>query len=1398
MGFIESRPTRLIGCCCYVIVADMSIYFDFNVGSKGTRFRRAVDCDVFDITSIIQHEHTERLFGRPDIGDLIELSSLSICMINDSKEVIGFMALSDHPNVPAVDPSDWEVWMRNLFQKYYLSCNTLFIHFMCCIDSVADIFLEEAFVSVFRNDVYLINIVFMIPPGCPKGWTKRYKTFTKHNMYKYKPISDYDVENSLCMFTATRNEFCPKLKIRRAVEEDNDDIVKLLGNNCPRLQDEYGNYYISEIIGHNTEMNRKIIVAEYQDHAVGVMCLNTEINYEMLQRTYDLTPFHGLRKATPLEKEKYKRANMLLDIFGDPIMRGKWSPFGDNTKTIQVDPQLKDKSSKRPKSASKVNFDSEGIAKRSFEHFYYPNTSEDYSEKEINSPSLSVATNPSIMNFFLDDDAFEYEIVNIDKTLLTIPEGLSCDLLSTSSFFLHPDPDKKESKSSSKRKSQIKIQQESPGPIKEVNVLKYHGGPNAFIIELFGLRDDIDDRQSINLLEAAFEINKNIDYCIIRTPCDEPSFALLQHFCFVPTKEYASCKYALYIAHRNSVFGKIRARKAEVMDIPQVSHLLQSLDGKETIWTVENTILNKNRLECFVFMSGTALIGVGILEHPEQIDFMRSKFNLDSLRLHKYHIQAGKDAGFATLKAIVVYSVFEPHYRFFARELLRLSGNNSLLWLTAYKNKWVTHKANSLAGAMIPLTPRPTEIDCTSVPELRRIRNLSKTVVAFSSWFISNKLTSVARINIDTRIIVVGASRTAMSFLNTLIFSDSSSYLFFTNVTLVSPDGLPYARRTKHASEMMFEKNRLNSDKYLKSMPYTYYVNVVQGYLIEINKKQKYITISTGGSLHYDLLFLLFGKQYQHPDYLKNILYKEKLKRRGDIPLYTRLDIPQSNPEPTVSNFTPSNVFIVNSIHDANRALNFVKSFMWQDMDYKIIVYGANKHAYCCLAALIEMKISGKNIIFVEPFPSNDSRKARVSLFCNVYVDKSVSEMIRSLHITVYRSYYFQRWHMDANDLVTRVDFMSHFKILRLKCSVFFYYGIRGVNENAFIAINKSGMAYDGGILIDHEFKTKDPSIYAAGPVTRYYRKYQADNKRQKYYDAYEVGMTLGNRIRNKLDPLFSEVKNSEKLPRNTIKNVSFDETSVGNTSFNSFGSRESRDIEVCPDLPQFKKPLVLHCYLPGGLQYLEVRPPGKKLPHYFVQSLEHNGYVMETFKDGYFKLHFTSEFIVDGVTCLSMEKYSLDNFKNLYGLSATVLNNVHLRYTTKKLDNFYEFFRAPWAFFLYHDQIDELFAMVKEVIPKGQCQGDTLAETIRNIGDSISNQSCKLTTKSKIRSRFEKSPYFEAITDYVIKWLSENDVLLPMYLQPWQTTEYDHDVDKHPVFRKRRKTMTKMLSTIF
>ncbi|CAH2041511.1 unnamed protein product, partial [Iphiclides podalirius] len=541
-------------------------------------------------------------------------------MIDESKDVTGFMALGDHPNVPSIDEADWENWMRNMFQ-----------------------------------------------------------------------------------------------------EEDNDDIIALLDQKCPRLKEMYGEYYISEIIGRHPDMKRQIIVADHQDRAVGVMCLNAEINYEVLQNTYELHAFYGLRKATSLEKEKSKRSNVLLKTFGQPILFGKWGPFDCNTKVKQI------------------------------------------IEKE----------------------------------------------------------------------------------------------------------------------------------------------------------------------------------------------LLNNLDVKETMWTVENSV-NKKEERIFVMVSGSSIVGLGVLDE------------------------------------------------------------------------------------------------------------------AFSAWFISKKFTTLPKVNVDARIVVVGASRTTMAFLNALIFS---------------------------------------------------------------------------------------------------------------------------------------------------------------------------------------------------------------------------------------------------------VNFMSKYQMLNVPCSAVFYYGQHGVDEAAFVAINKSGIAYNKGILIDHQFRTKDDSIYAAGPATRYNSKYYADDKQQMYYDSYEIGTKRG-----------------------------FDTTVLRLDC-------ENND-EKLPDL---KMPEVMHCMLPGGLQYLE-------------------GHVIETFKEGYFKLHLTKDFIVDGITCLTPDKRPLENFANLYGRSAVVLNNVFLRYTAKKLDNLYEFFRSPWAYFLYHDKSDELFAMVKELLPK----------------------TCPRNAKVKMRSTFETSPYMEAITDYVIGWLSENEALLPVYLQPWHQSELSRDIGSNPAFKRRKRSIIRMLNAIY
>ncbi|KAM3962000.1 LOW QUALITY PROTEIN: cilia- and flagella-associated protein 61-like [Aphomia sociella] len=1361
----------------------MSIYFDFDVGPTGRRFRRAVDSDKYDIELFWKREHTEPLFGPVDLGELIELSTLSICMINENKDVVGFMALNDYPNVPAVDPADWELWMRTMFNRFYLSRNTLFVHFICCMDVVMDYFVEEAFISVFDNDAYLKNVALIVPTKCPEDNYLRDRLFKKH-MYRYYAKVNSDSEDTQFLYTAMRQEFCPKLKLRFAVEEDNDDIVDILDKSCPKLKELYGHYYISEIIGRHPEINRKIIVAEDQERAVGVMCLNSDMNYQKLQSIYELKSYHGLIKATPLEKEQNKRENVLLKVFG-----------------LELSKEMLN--GRKTQKSSKVNFGHGSTQRRSMEQFLNkPLLSDDFSENMyVDSPTQSQTTSYSVADL-LEGDAFDYDIVNIDDNLLTMPEMQSLD----QSHIDNPQRNgKRQSALKSKCKGRTSIYQMRN--VDECESTSICGEANAFMIELFGLRDDIHERHSFDLLEAAFDAMKMFDYCLIRVPCADKKLPLLQHFCYVPTKPGICCKYALYIVHRSSVLSKLRVREAEFADIPQIAQLMQNVDCKETIWTIENTLSRDKKNIAYVFLSGYTIIGVAVLEAPEQIDFIRAKYNIDSFHIHKYHVRGqGINNGLSMLKTALVYPVFSAHYRFFVRDIMRLSGNTALLWLTAYRNKWVAHKANTLASAMVPLNPRKSEIDSTPVPDLKKITNLSNNIMAFSTWFIGKKLTSVPTTYVSTRIVVVGASSTAMAFLNTLLFSHASSYLTFTNVTLISPHGLPYVRHTKFPAEAMFSKFRYNTDRYLKSVPYTYYVNIIHGTMVEINKQEKRLTLSNGSKYHYDMLFLLLGKQYQHPDYFNELLEWVKQFKSGKV-IYTPLDKPKLKDE---INFTtddvPDNVFIINTITDANKALGYVKNFLWQDYDCKVIVYGASINAYCCIATLLEMNIPPESIIFVEPFPE-DTKKPRIPVFCNVYVDQTMKEVLDGLNVTVYRSYYFKSWTINMSNVVTHVKFISHFKRIRLECSAFFHYGKRGINAQAFVALNKSGIAYDGGILIDNQFRTKEPGVYAAGPATRYYRRYYADTYRQKYYDSYEVGQKLGELIRNQLDPLFSTKKNIPKNNKRTTaaKSVSFDATSV-NTDVSSKKSSSSSNTKLSEGfgerngdekLPVLKKPIVVCCQLPGRLQYLDVRSPGVKKPHYYVQSLQYNGFVMETFKGGYFKLHLTTNLIVDGITCLSPDKYSLENFKNLYGLSATVLNNLHLRYSAKKLDDFYEFFRSPWAFFLYLESVDELFAMVKELYPKEQDKGETIYEALHCVGEKLSNPSFRNNTKMMIRTNFEKSPHIEAITNYVIEWLTENDVLLPMYLQPSQRAEYTHDLDKHPAFKKKKTRVAKLFSKL-
>lgn len=99
------------------------------------------------------------------------------------------------------------------------------------------------------------------------------------------------------LFIFTRSRYVSKYKVRRAVEEDNDDLVELINTHSSLLQEFYGDFYIAELLTIFSECGRQIIVAEHKEEAVAVMCLNEAINYDLLNQNFELRPFYGLKKT---------------------------------------------------------------------------------------------------------------------------------------------------------------------------------------------------------------------------------------------------------------------------------------------------------------------------------------------------------------------------------------------------------------------------------------------------------------------------------------------------------------------------------------------------------------------------------------------------------------------------------------------------------------------------------------------------------------------------------------------------------------------------------------------------------------------------------------------------------------------------------------------------------------------------------------------------------------------------------------------------------------------------------------------------------------------------------------------------------------------------------------------
>ncbi|XP_049875588.1 cilia- and flagella-associated protein 61-like [Pectinophora gossypiella] len=1235
---------------------------------------------------------TFRIKNTQDILYLIENSVLAITQLDADEEVIGFLSAREYPLVPSVHPTGWEEYIWSKYKAIDMNArNTLFIHLMCWNTEYSRDVVDAMLRSVFMHDPY-IHFIGMIKTvlGCLQlvpGSSRAEMSFRRVQAMERGMPGD----KLPALLIAERKEVCPRLRVRRAVEEDNDDIVPIIERHSERLRELYGDYYISELIARHPESDRVLVVCEHKELAVGVMCLNTQINFEALEEGYELSPFAGLRHID--QAPKHHRSKDNLELHSNSFLSDINLEYGEDSSTA-VNKRLDTKVSVSWTPTSTPGSSTEEDGDKA-EHVY---AAED-------GRYLGRASMLNFLNLITDDEEEfdEFDIVNIEPELLKLPDiirptgrmsrniidGIKKEKVDD----IGPRRDKKKSLSMSGQ-SAVKPPE---------YVIRYSGTSNAFLMELFAMHPDIDERYAFDMLEAAYELFPNRDYCVMCLPSSHTSFPLLEHFSLVTPRgtHMRFINESLYVAHINSVRGQVSVRPGEQADLENLFDLLEHVPRRDKVTEMfEESLVNHN-LEPYMLLAQNQPVGVVIIGALRDGTSIRTQYDLEP--------EPRRPGTDGTIIAGVMSPVLEPHGRWYLRDVIRQSKFTTLFWIchpfargeqSPYRNMM------SLAERMIPVRPR------RSLPNISGDRDLDRIfrdkACPFALWIMERQLSSFPKVFVNNGIVVVGASRTGLAFLETLITGPTAKYLTFTNLTLVSEHGLPTVAECLKAADLCIPREGRYSDHYLKSVPFCFYLDVVPAVVVSIDRKKKCIHLKGGGVKYYDELVLTCGQQFQHPNYLKESRKRAKVISKGlpcermlmDNPKYQPDKLP---PPPEL----PNNVFVINCLFQANVVLRKLLKMM-TDENVKllciisestleesnpIVVFGDCIEAYCCISALIELGVMGNEIIFVENFPPEDPTALRVNCFNDETVDERVQSSLEVMGVRMLRQCRLIDWETQR-DWVTSIKLMTPLHCINVECYALFYYGLKAIDIHAFKAINECGLVYDGGLVVGPMFETNDPHIYGAGTCCTYSRRLYASRLLHRYYNSEDVGEALANLFLRKMDPFIAchaDFTCADLLPRYSSSLYSRSHPSIPECTISRLALTLPVGRRWQPVL-KFMSPIVISATYAGPLYYMKVRRPGMENPMEVQMALPHQGHKLITDKNGnYFRLQLNLLHCIDSITCLSQQYFSPEILSQLYGKHEAFFNKLLLRCQTEQIEDFFSFFTQPWMAAIYQENFEEL-----------------------------------------------------------------------------------------------------------
>lgn len=612
---------------------------------------------------------------------------------------------------------------------------------------------------------------------------------------------------------------------------------------------------------------------------------------------------------------------------------------------------------------------------------------------------------------------------------------------------------------------------------------------SALCICLFCVDEQLETR-AVDLVQAVFSVFSDKDYCILTIPHTAQELPLLQNFTRVSPLSRNILHQELYVMHRFSLIEDINVRKMAASDHAVVEDLYKGMDTAPFIAAdIQRALASGSdsdgtKVFALVVHCVDQVVGVVVARSVQDAGYLRSQYCIEDFVLFGQH----SPDEHLYLNHFILNPLFQRHNKFVLRETMRLLRKSCVYYRVLHPGETAPSIApstlTSVIDDMLPVRRRrqikySMDVLKGNAPSAR----LRDDSTPFALLLLSRKLMLEPKVTVNARVVVVGASDTGISCLESLLFR---SHLRFNNVTLVSPDGMPLHAEPAHGQAL--STSLAYSPKDLKKIALRTWVNVVAEKMVDIDRKEQTLILSDGAVVPYDFLVLAPGLQY-------------------------RVVLPAG-----ISG-APRNVIAVNTAADVGNLLDWIDSSFLHE-DGNAVLYGSSLDTLSLIQTMINIGVPGSRVVLVKP-----TSEAFVS---DAVVDAYIHKQLSQAGVVVHEGLGVTGWAVrEGSDDEVGVAYLkaADGSSVQVPCDLFVYADARRVDPQAFKAVNSSSLVFDGRLVVDNHFQTNDPLIFAGGPFTKLARRYMVSDDFMARCSSKEAGQRLADALLDVVDPLASPLR---------------------------------------------------------------------------------------------------------------------------------------------------------------------------------------------------------------------------------------------------------------------------------